>query len=57
VITDAQTVLEIAKVFDELSPSSSGLPSTKDVERYRETLPSQDKKVTLNSSKRTTLVL
>ncbi len=56
-ITDAQTVLEIAKVFDELSPSSSGLPSTKDIERYRETLPSQDKKVTLNSSKRTTLVL
>jgi hypothetical protein len=28
VVTNAQTILEIAKVFDELSPSSSELPDT-----------------------------
>lgn len=28
VVTNAQTILEIAKVFDELRPSSSELPDT-----------------------------
>lgn len=34
-ITDAQTVLEIAKVFDELSPSSSELPNTAEIDDER----------------------
>ena len=34
-ITDAQTVLEIAKVFDELSPSSIELPITAEIDDER----------------------
>jgi hypothetical protein len=34
VVTDANTVLEIAKVFDELNPSSGGMLSTQELENH-----------------------
>ena len=34
-ITDAQTVLEIAKVFDELSPTINELPITAEIDDER----------------------
>ena len=58
VVTDAKTVLEIAKVFDELSPQQDSLVSPEEIDIYRdESIPPLESKRTVSSSKRTTLVL
>ena len=59
VVTDAKTVLEIAKVFDELSPQQDdSLVSPEEIDIYRdESIPPPESKRTVSSSKRTTLVL